>query len=183
MSIPDYGYEEMNSNQEPIRLGKGQAVDLVLKLLRNIDQVDMSVSEDLEILLRPVSDERDPKEPPTGTATATTITNTPSAQNEAGLVINPTLGVVAVDGQAIPTLTRLEYELLLFLYLRADAIVSRHEISRAIWPDEPRENRDAALEKLVSRVRLKVESDPEQPKYLFTIRGRGYQLVTNPGTK
>jgi hypothetical protein len=31
----------MNSNQEPIRLGKGQAIDLVQKLLRNLDQVDM----------------------------------------------------------------------------------------------------------------------------------------------
>jgi len=173
----------MNSNQEPIRLGKVQAMDLVLKLLRNVDQVDMSVSEDLEILLQPVSDKKYPEEPPNSTTTTTPITNATSTQNEAGLVINSTLGAVTIDGQSIPTLTRLEFELLMFLYLRADAIVSRQDISQAIWPKEPEENRDVALEKLVSRVRLKVESDPEQPKYLFTIRGRGYRLVRNPGTK
>ena len=143
----------------------------------------MSVSEDLEILLEPVSDKKHPEEPPSGTTTTTPITNATPTQNEAGLVINQTLGAVIVDGQPTSTLTRLEYELLMLLYLRADAIVSRQEISQAIWPDESEESRDAALEKLVSRVRLKVESNPEQPKYLFTIRGRGYRLVTNPGMK
>ena len=166
----------MNSYQEPIRLGKGQAIDLVQKLLRSFDQVDMSVGENLEILLQPVINEKDFKELPTATTTTIPIASAPSAQNEAGLVINPTSGVVIVDGQPIPTLTRLEYELLMFLYLRTDAIISRQEISQEIWPDEPEDTRAAALEKLVSRVRLKVEPDPEQPKYLFTIHGRATDL-------
>jgi DNA-binding response OmpR family regulator len=159
-----------------------QAIDLALKLLRNIDQVDMSVGEDLEILLQPVSDRKETKELPTSTST-TPNASAPSAQNDAGVVIDPTSGVVAVDGQPAPSLTRLEFELLLFLYRRADSIVGRQEISRALWPDEPEENRDAALEKLVSRVRLKVESKPEQPTYLLTVRGRGYRLVTKFGMK
>jgi len=157
-------------------------MDLALKLLRNIDQVDMSVSEDLEILLQPVSDRMATNRLPAST-NATPNASAPSGQDDAGLVINPTSGAVAVDGQPTLTLTRLEFELLLFLYRRADSIVGRQEIAQALWPDEPEENRDAALEKLVSRVRLKVESNPEQPKYLLTLRGRGYRLVTKPGMK
>jgi len=172
----------MTSNQRPIRLGTRQAIDLALKLLRNIDQVDMSVSEDLEILLQPVSDRNETTELPAGTD-VTPDASVPSAQNDAGVVINPTSGVVAVDGQPTPTLTRLEFKLLLFLYRRADSIVGRQEIAQALWPDEPEENRDAALEKLASRVRLKLESNPELPTYLLTVRGRGYRLVTKPGMK
>ena len=36
---------------------------------------------------------------------------------------------------------------------------------------------DARIEKLVSRLREKIEPNPEQPKYLTTVRGRGYKLV------
>ena len=172
----------MTSHQKPIRLGTRQAIDLALKLLRNIDLVDMSVSEDLEILLQPVSDRKETGELLTRTS-ATPNASASSALNGAGVVIDPTTGVVLVDGQPTPTLTRLEFDLLLFLYRRGDSIVGRHEIGQALWPDEPEENRDAALEKLVSRVRLKVESNPEQPKHLLNVRGRGYRLVSKPGMK
>jgi DNA-binding response OmpR family regulator len=37
---------------------------------------------------------------------------------------------------------------------------------------------DARIEKLVSRLREKLESKPEEPQYLQTIRGRGYKLVS-----
>ena len=36
---------------------------------------------------------------------------------------------------------------------------------------------DARIEKLVSRLRKKVEPDPNEPRYLLTVRGRGYRLV------
>ena len=36
---------------------------------------------------------------------------------------------------------------------------------------------NARIEKLVSRLRQKLEPDPANPKYLFTVRGRGYKLV------
>ena len=36
---------------------------------------------------------------------------------------------------------------------------------------------DARVEKLISRLRSKVEHDPASPKYLITVRGRGYKLA------
>jgi DNA-binding response OmpR family regulator len=35
---------------------------------------------------------------------------------------------------------------------------------------------DARIEKLVSRLRNKVEPDPRNPHFLVTVRGRGYRL-------
>jgi DNA-binding response OmpR family regulator len=39
---------------------------------------------------------------------------------------------------------------------------------------------DARVEKLVSRLRGKIEPDPTDPIYLITQRGRGYKLLTRP---
>ncbi|OUC05963.1 hypothetical protein RY27_24030, partial [Litorilinea aerophila] len=36
---------------------------------------------------------------------------------------------------------------------------------------------DARIEKLVSRLRQKIEPDPSSPRFLTTIRGRGYRLL------
>ena len=36
---------------------------------------------------------------------------------------------------------------------------------------------DARIEKLVSRLRSKLEPDVAEPRYLTTLRGRGYKLV------
>ena len=34
------------------------------------------------------------------------------------------------------------------------------------------------IEKLVSRLRHKIEPNPEEPRYLITVRGRGYKLAS-----
>jgi two-component system response regulator RegX3 len=39
---------------------------------------------------------------------------------------------------------------------------------------------DARIEKLVSRLRSKIEPDPARPRYLLTQRGRGYKLSSEP---
>jgi two-component system response regulator RegX3 len=36
---------------------------------------------------------------------------------------------------------------------------------------------DARIDKLLSRLRAKVEPDPHNPRYIITVRGRGYRLV------
>jgi two-component system response regulator RegX3 len=36
---------------------------------------------------------------------------------------------------------------------------------------------DTRIEKLVSRLRAKIEPDPSTPRYIVTVRGRGYKLV------
>jgi len=48
----------------------------------------------------------------------------------------------------------------------------------AVWGEEyVDEVYDSAIEKLVSRLRKKIEPDPSNPRYIITVRGRGYKLV------
>ncbi len=97
---------------------------------------------------------------------------------QAGVWIDVDAGEVWVDGEHVPTLTDLEYRLLLLLYGRLGKICDKYQIVEAVWgQDYIDEVDDARVEKLVSRLRGKVEHDPATPKYLITVRGRGYKLA------
>jgi hypothetical protein len=92
--------------------------------------------------------------------------------------VDPESGEVWVNGQKIPELTNLEYRLLLLLYGRMGKIVSKYDVVEAVWGEGYIDDvDDARIEKLVSRLRQKIEPDPENPKYLRTVRGRGYKLA------
>jgi hypothetical protein len=96
-----------------------------------------------------------------------------------GIRIDVESGDVWVNGKLAPLLTDLEYKLLLLLYGNLDKICDKYKIVESVWGESYiDEVDDARIEKLVSRVREKLESNPEDPKYLQTIRGRGYKLVS-----
>ena len=78
----------------------------------------------------------------------------------------------------IHTLTSLEYKLMLFFYQNTDKIIDKYQIVTQVWGESYiDEVDDARIEKLISRLRQKVEPDPTAPRYLTTVRGRGYRLV------
>jgi hypothetical protein len=92
--------------------------------------------------------------------------------------VDPERGEVWVRGTLIPTLTNLEYRLMLLLYGRIGKIVTKYDVVEAVWgEDYIDEVDDARIEKLISRLRQKIEPDPGTPRYLQTVRGRGYKLV------
>jgi hypothetical protein len=96
----------------------------------------------------------------------------------ASIRLDPDSGEVWVQGVQAPTLTNLEYRLLLLLYGRLGKICSKYDVVEAVWgEDYIDEVDDARIEKLVSRLRQKLEPDPNNPGYLLTVRGRGYKLV------
>lgn len=87
-------------------------------------------------------------------------------------------GEVLVNGKAVETLTNLEYRLLVLLFQNRDKLIDKYEIVTNVWGESYiDEVDDARIEKLVSRVRQKIESDASAPKFLITVRGRGYKLV------
>ena len=97
-----------------------------------------------------------------------------------GVRIDVESGSVWVNGRQTPTLTDLEYRLLLLLYGRLDKICDKYQIVEAVWGEEYIDQvDDARIDKLLSRLRAKIEPDPRQPQYLITVRGRGYKLI-NP---
>ncbi len=96
-----------------------------------------------------------------------------------GVRVDVEAGDVWVDGELVPVLTELEYKLLLLLYGSLDKICDKYKIVESVWGESYiDEVDDARIEKLVSRLRQKLEPEPEEPKYLITIRGRGYKLVS-----
>lgn len=98
-----------------------------------------------------------------------------------GVRLDVEAGEVYVDGRAIPTLTDLEYRLMLLLYGQIDKICDKYRIVEAVWgEDYIEEVDDARIEKLVSRLRQKIEVDATNPRYLITVRGRGYRLLSQP---
>ena len=96
-----------------------------------------------------------------------------------GVYVDVESGDVWVDGKPAPTLTDHEYRLLLLLYGRMNKIVTRDDVAEAVWgADYMDEIDDARCDKLLSRLRGKIEPDPANPKYLQTVRGRGYRLAS-----
>ncbi len=87
-------------------------------------------------------------------------------------------GEVLINGKPAETLTRLEYQLMLLLFDNTDKIVDKYQIVTGVWGDDYIDAvDDARIEKLVSRLRQKIEPDPTSPQFVTTVRGRGYRLV------
>lgn len=87
-------------------------------------------------------------------------------------------GEVMVDGEPAETLTNLEYRLMLLLFQNAHKIVDKYQIVTQVWGESYIDDvDDARIEKLVSRLRQKIEQDSSNPRFLTTVRGRGYRLL------
>ena len=58
--------------------------------------------------------------------------------------------------------------------------MAAYQVVEAVWGEEYIEEvDDARIEKLVSRLRQKIEPEPSNPRYLITVRDRGYKLVSS----
>lgn len=106
----------------------------------------------------------------------------PSAPAASQLWVDADRGEVLVNGRPVETLTNLEYRLISLLFAQRDRIIDKFQIVTNVWGEEYiDEVDDARIEKLVSRVRQKIETDPSTPRFLTTVRGRGYRLVVDQG--
>ncbi|MBN1582702.1 MAG: winged helix-turn-helix domain-containing protein [Anaerolineae bacterium] len=95
-----------------------------------------------------------------------------------GVRLDVDSGEVWVDGKKTWALTDLEFRLLLLLYGRMGKLCDKYQIVESVWGEDYIDQvDDARIEKLVSRLRKKIEPDASEPHYLQTVRGRGYRLV------
>jgi DNA-binding response OmpR family regulator len=82
--------------------------------------------------------------------------------------------VFTVRGVVI-TATATEFRLLHYLARHAGRVFTRDQILDAAWKEtafvSPR-----SVDVYVRKVRAKIELDPEQPRYLRTVRGAGYRF-------
>ena len=107
----------------------------------------------------------------------------PTMTQPRGLWMDPTGGEVLVNGRRIDDLTSLEYSLLRLLYKQPGRLCAKEDIVRQVWGVEQRQEgaladvEAARVEKLVSRLRGKIEPVPGRPQFLRTVRGRGYRYM------
>jgi two-component system KDP operon response regulator KdpE len=95
-----------------------------------------------------------------------------------GLIIDFDRRRVQVGANEI-RLTPKEFELLVHLARQPNRVLPHREILIAMW-GEHAGDRPEQLWALVTKVRKKIEPDPDHPRYLLSEPWVGYQLVTEP---
>jgi two-component system, OmpR family, phosphate regulon response regulator OmpR len=80
------------------------------------------------------------------------------------------------DGSGPIRLTGGEAALLTALARKPNEVLTREEIAEALGMDDSGER---AIDVQVVRLRRKIEEDPREPRFLHTVRGRGY--ILKPG--
>ncbi|MCL4353729.1 winged helix-turn-helix domain-containing protein [Patescibacteria group bacterium] len=83
-------------------------------------------------------------------------------------------------GEAVisDNLTALEFRLLKFLIANPGKTMERAEIINAIWQETASTAgvTDQAFDQLIFRLRKKIESDPNSPRHIETVKGRGIRF-------
>jgi DNA-binding response OmpR family regulator len=98
----------------------------------------------------------------------------PAVIRAGDLEIDALAMVLTVRGMVI-TATATEFRLLHYLARHAGRVFTRDQILDAVWKDtafvSPR-----SVDVYVRKLRAKIEVDPEEPRYLRTVRGAGYRF-------
>ncbi len=74
-------------------------------------------------------------------------------------------------------LTAKEHLLWEYLKTHVDEVCTKDELVHAVWPEDviyEQGIRDESLAQLVRRLRVKIETNPNEPRFIQTIPGRGY---------
>jgi DNA-binding response OmpR family regulator len=89
--------------------------------------------------------------------------------------LDPASRTVAVTGHEPQRLTQLEYRLLYVLMSNREHVVPVEVIVERVWGYSGDGNRDL-VRGLVSRLRRKIELEPDMPRIIETIPGTGYRF-------
>jgi DNA-binding response OmpR family regulator len=84
------------------------------------------------------------------------------------------------DGQR-DELSERETELLRYLAANSGRAISRDEILLRVWRLDPTRMITRTIDMHVANLRNKLREDPEDPKVLLTVRGKGYMFATTDG--
>lgn len=82
---------------------------------------------------------------------------------------------VVLKGDVIDT-TAKEFDLLVFLAQAPRRVFSREQILKSVWDSSGNWQDAATVTEHVRRLRKKIEPDPDEPRWLKTVRGVGYRF-------
>jgi DNA-binding response OmpR family regulator len=92
-----------------------------------------------------------------------------------GVVVDPEKRRATVRGQAIE-LTKQEFDLLYLLAARPGIVFSRAALLQQVWRDDAYVT-ERTVDSVISRLRRKVEQDPQDPELILTAWGMGYKFA------
>src|SRR5271156_4617552 len=75
---------------------------------------------------------------------------------------------------------RLERKPLALLILLAESdgqLVTREEIARRLWASEVFVDTEHGINTAISKIRQSLRDDPEQPRFVLTVTGKGYRFI------
>jgi len=92
-----------------------------------------------------------------------------------GLALDPASREVTVDGKVVET-TFKEFDLLLFLAASPRQVFSREQILDHVWDSSSEWQDPATVTEHVRRIRRRIDADPDNPRWILTVRGAGYRF-------
>ena len=91
------------------------------------------------------------------------------------LVVDRARRMVTVRGQVVDLPPR-EFDLLAFLVASPGRAFSRQELLGAVWPQSGERPDPGTVTEHARRLRQRIEEDPDEPRWIKTIRGVGYRF-------
>lgn len=108
----------------------------------------------------------------------TTLNPTFATENDyialQGMVIDKANHIVSVNDIPVE-LTGKEFDLLSFLASNKGRVFTKKQIYTQVWEDEYAFD-DSNIMSFISKLRKKIEPDPQHPSYILTVRGVGYRF-------
>ena len=101
--------------------------------------------------------------------------NSQTVELPGNVVVNLEKGTVHKDGKAV-ALSALEYKLLVALLSHRGKLVTRSKLLEEIWDIDGDFVNDNTLTVYIKRLREKIETDPQAPAVIKTVRGMGYRV-------
>lgn len=109
-------------------------------------------------------------------AEATSESTVQKEQQQGSLQINVQKRLAIVDGKVV-NLTSCEFDLLSYFFANQGVILTREEIYRQMRESEW-DGVDRSIDLRVSRLRSKIDDNGKSPRFIKSIRGTGYMLVS-----
>lgn len=85
-------------------------------------------------------------------------------------------------GGQLVRLEGLPLQLLMFLIEQKGHLVTREQISSALWGKDVFVDVEQGINTAIRKVRLALQDDSENPQYLQTVVGRGYRFIAPTAT-
>jgi DNA-binding response OmpR family regulator len=96
------------------------------------------------------------------------------------VVLDPATRTIEVAGHEPRKLTQLEFRLLFVLMTNRGQVIPTDVIVERVWGYAGQGEREL-VRGLVSRLRHKMEPNPDQPRYIETVQGIGYRFIVEEG--